>query len=678
MTGGTWSSSNTAVAVVSGAGSVFGIASGTAIISYAVTNMCGTSVVAMAININTFPTVSGISGPSTICTGMTGSLTDAVSGGVWSSLDPSVATIDPASGSLLGVSSGSVVIDYALTNACGTASTTTTILVNPGPDAGSISGAGSVCIGSNITLTESVSGGVWSALNGDATVAGGVVTGITGGLDIISYSVTNSCGTASAVQTVTVNNYPLVDSVLGVWTTVCAGSSITFSDATPGGTWTTSNGSASVTLGVVTGIAAGVDTVIYAVANSCATVSAVRIITVEPTPNAGTISGPSGVCTGASITLTDAATGGVWSGSNSNATVLSGVVTGVISGTDTIYYSVSNSCGTVSTSHLVTINASPNAGTVTGSTGVCLGSSITLTDAAIGGAWSSSNLNASVTGGVVTGITAGLDTISYTVTNSCGTAVAIKAISINTIAGAGAITGSSTVCVGGSINLTDAITGGVWSSSGPDATVSTGGLVTGLSAGIDTIRYTASNGCGSATTTKLIAIISAPYAGSISGASTVCEGLTIDLSDAVPGGAWSSQDASVATVSGGVVTGVTAGVDNITYSVTNACGTVSAVHSITVLSPEECNTGVNPVNKGAAAELKVYPNPNGGTFSLSLLSDIDEPVHVTITDVLGQKITELSIMTNKEVQITLNQAAGVYMVTATTGNGRYLAKITVE
>jgi len=84
------------------------------------------------------------------------------------------------------------------------------------------------------------------------------------------------------------------------------------------------------------------------------------------------------------------------------------------------------------------------------------------------------------------------------------------------------------------------------------------------------------------------------------------------------------------------------------------------------------------VNKGAAAELKVYPNPNGGTFSLSLLSDIDEPVHVTITDVLGQKITELSIMTNKEVQITLNQAAGVYMVTATTGNGRYLAKITVE
>ena len=57
------------------------------------------------------------------------------------------------------------------------------------PDAGVISGPSALCVGVPITLTDTAFGGTWSASNGHAVVAGGLVTGITSGVDTISYTV---------------------------------------------------------------------------------------------------------------------------------------------------------------------------------------------------------------------------------------------------------------------------------------------------------------------------------------------------------------------------------------------------------------------------------------------------------------------------------------------------------
>jgi hypothetical protein len=113
----------------------------------------------------------------------------------------------------------------------------------------------------------------------------------------------------------------------------------------------------------------------------------------------------------------------------------SGVVTGVAAGTASITYSVtSNGCSS-STSSTVTINALPNAGTLSGTTTINTGATSTLTSNGLaGGIWSSSNnLVATVnTSGVVTGVSAGTATITYTVTtNGCVRSVSTT-VTINT------------------------------------------------------------------------------------------------------------------------------------------------------------------------------------------------------------------------------------------------------
>ncbi len=79
-------------------------------------------------------------------------------------------------------------------------------------------------------------------------------------------------------------------------------------------------------------------------------------LTVQPTPNAGAISGLDTVCIPASITLTNTAPGGTWSSANvARATVAAGIVTGIAVGPAVISYSVGNACGIVAATHTVTV-----------------------------------------------------------------------------------------------------------------------------------------------------------------------------------------------------------------------------------------------------------------------------------------------------------------------------------
>ncbi len=84
--------------------------------------------------------------------------------------------------------------------------------------------------------------------------------------------------------------------------------------------------------------------------------------------DAGTIIGLTGVYTSHTITLTDTVTGGNWRVSNGHATISSGVVTGISPGVDTIYYTVTNSCGTSMAQFQVTVSALPTEINPTGNT----------------------------------------------------------------------------------------------------------------------------------------------------------------------------------------------------------------------------------------------------------------------------------------------------------------------
>jgi uncharacterized protein YjdB len=578
--GGVWSSSNPAVASVGLSGVVSGLTGGTTTISYSVSNSCGTVVAIKSITVSVTATAGVIIGASTVCAGTFTSLVDAIPGGIWSASN-STATISGI-GLLTGITPGTDTIRYTVINSCGTATATKIVTIGTFLSAGIISGPTSVCEGAAIILTDGILAGVWSSSNASASVIGGTVTGLVGGIDTISYTVTASCGIAVATKIITVIPVPEAGTISGPFI-LCAGAIVTYTDATPGGVWGVSNAFAAISGGgIVTALSPGTDTITYIVTNACGADTASLALSIGASISAGVISGPGTVCEGAAITLTDASPGGSWSATNLHATIIAGIVTGVTAGADTIMYTVSSGCGSVSASAVVIVNPLADAGSIAGPATLCMSTTATYTNAAPGGVWSMSNGNATITGGgLATPVAAGADTISYSVSNGCGTMASTAVINIILVPVAGTISGPGNICIGSTATLTDAVPGGVWSASNGNAAV-VAGLVTGISSGIDTIYYTVASTCGTAVAMKIVAINLIPSPGVITGPSAVCVGSLIPLADAVTGGAWSASNTSATISIGGLVTGITPGLDTISYTVTNACGSFATTHVITV------------------------------------------------------------------------------------------------
>ena len=178
-------------------------------------------------------------------------------------------------------------------------------------------------------------------------------------------------------------------------------------------------------------------------------------------------------------------------------------------------------------------------------------------------------------------------TVTETVTASGCTKSNSVTVTVNALPTVAAITGTGTVCVGSTTNLSNATAGGVWSSATPAvATISPTGVVTGVATGNSVISYTVTNsitGCVTVVTTS-VTVNALPVVGPITGTVTACAGATTSLSNATAGGVWSSATPSVASInSSGVVTGVAAGNAVISYTVTNSSGCITvATTTITI------------------------------------------------------------------------------------------------
>ena len=578
--GGTWSSSVTSVATVSSTGGVYAVAGGYTTISY--TAAGGTSTVTFHVLPHT--SLSPISGPTTLCAGSTITLTDTASGGTWSSSASSIASVSP-SGVVTGMSSGTATITYQVTGICGTAFGTHSVTVAAGSSAGTLSGPATVCPGGTISITDAggATGGTWSSSNtAIATVnSAGSVTAVTAGTVIISYSVSSSCGSAVATHTVTVIPATNAGTISGP-TFVCTGTTASFSETVGTGTWSsTSTSIATVTAGgVVTAVSPGSDTIKYTVTGSCGTAVAYKVITVASSAATagGYLRGPDSVCQGGTITIVDSAgvAGGTWSSrSTSVATVgATGVVTGVALGTSVISYTITTgSCGSDTVTRSITVLSGLPA--ITGTPSTCVGSVDSLHNAVSGGLWSSSNtaIAAAAAGfGTVTGVRAGTVAITYTAPSGCR---AIDSFTVYPIPSP--ILGATPVCAGNHIAVSDTTSGGTWSShNSAIATITSGGIVTGVTASTTTISYTNTHGCS-----VTASILVNPVPAFITGNYSLCSTLTDSLFDLTPGGTWSSVNPSIATIGSttGLLTGVSGGTATVSYTLPTGC---AAVHAITV------------------------------------------------------------------------------------------------
>ncbi len=624
-TGGVWTSNDTTIAIVNSAtGAVTGIAPGIVTISYSDSGATTTAI----ITINTLPLAGTIASTvPNLCLGTGTTLTDTATGGVWTSTDSTVATINAATGVIIGTGLGYDSVYYTVTNVCGVATTGFVVHVLASPDP--ITGWGHVCAGATDSLFNTTIGGTWSSSNPACISiddASGVVTGTGSVLDIATITYSTNCGIA-ATAIVTVFPLPNAGAIIGADSILCAGSSISLSETATGGTWGSSNPSANVSDGVVTGMSSGADTVYYLDSTAyCGSSVALYPITVNPLPVAGLLFGPDSVCIGASVTRTPTAAGGVWATTApATATVAGGLVTGVSVGMDTVAYTVTTAtCGSATVTAAVYVGTLPGAGTISGPGSVCTGSVITLADGVTGGTWgSSATANATVSGGVVAGISAGPDTINYTVANFCGSTIASIPVTINTLPSHGTITGSDSVCVGASITLAETVTGGAWGTANTKAAIATG-VVAGIAAGKDTVLYAIANMCGTTTDSLPIYIKPLAGAGTITGLATqICAGSSTTVADAASGGTWASASAgAVTTVDsvGTVTVGVYAsGPDTIIYTVTNTCNTAHTTYVIYVDSALHPSiTGRSYVCLGASSAADTLIGlPAGGWWSLS-------------------------------------------------------------
>ncbi len=526
------------------------------------------------------PPLPPITGATAVCVGSTISMGIAISGGTWSVSPPLVATVS-ATGVVTGVSAGTATVTYTSTAGCRSFAEVT---VDPIP-AGAITGASMVCPGGSISLTPPPYSGTWSVSWGAVTVsASGVVTGVTpGGTGTISYTIPTMCGVSSYLFMVTVHTLPTVNPITGP-TTVCVGSTITLANTTPGGLWSISGGVATISSGgVVTGVSGGTATATYKVGNVCDSVTATYVVSIDTPIIVPPITGPGTLCPGTTIVLTNTAPGGTWSSVVPTIATISagGVVTGITSGTTIISYTLSNTCGSAAATTVVTVLALPVVGPIVGPSSVCLGLTVALTCTPGGGTWTSSGTATVSPTGVVNGVSGGLSTISYSVSNTCGTTTVTKIVTVNLFPDAGTLSGPHSVCEGSTITVIPSLPGGTWTVSGTGVAVSAAGVVTGLTAGTATITYTFVNGCGPASAYYVVTVAPTPSPGTLSGTAVLCIGGSTTLSSTVGGGVWSSVGA--ATVSStGVVMGMATGTATVLYTVSLGLCSSVATYVVTV------------------------------------------------------------------------------------------------
>ena len=555
---GTWSSSNTNASIGATSGNMTGANVGTSVITY--TSTAGCSAYA-TVTINAQP--SAISGPTALCATSTISLTNTVTGGVWTSATPATATVGSSSGIVSGVATGTTVITYTATGGC-YANTTVTVSLSPGP----ISGSPTVCAGTTTGLSDGVGGGLWTSSSANATIGSlsGTVTGVAAGTATITYSLGGTSCTVT--KPITVNPSPA--HITGI-ANICAGTTTPLGDITTGGTW--SSGATGVATVSGSGIVSGSTTGTAPISYTAAGCPSIYIVTVNPIPAA--IGGLPSVCSGSSITLTESVSGGTWSSTSSAISLgsLSGNVTGLSAGPATITYSL----GICPVYKTISVNPVPS---LTGPSGVCVGSNIALAPSITGGTWTSSaTAMATVSSaGSVHGVSPGSTVITYNLPTGCS---ATMTVTVNTIPTA--ITGIPAVCVNATTALGDGAGGGVWSiAPTTNATISAStGVVAGVTAGPAIVTYSLGTGC---TVTAPITVNPLPL--SVTGTLQACEGLTTSVHDATTAGIWSSSTPSLATVdaSSGLVSAATAGVDTISYTISTGC-TSFALLTVNPLPP---------------------------------------------------------------------------------------------
>ena len=490
--------------------------------------------------------------------------------------------------------------------------------------------------------------------------------------------------TSTGTMSVTVN-YP---AIIATTTAVCVGSTIPLTGC-PGAIW--SSGATTIAtvdpMGNVTGIAAGTATISMTDAYGC---TATTIVTVEANP---TISGPNEICEFSNATFMGSGVTGTgvgtwtWSGGFLTYYYMTppyALFVGSGAGVSTITYT-DPTTGCYGTTTL-TVDQMPSA---LPPLYLCLGTLLDLNalpPSPPGGIWSPAvGPVATISGGIVTPTTPGVETITYTLPGptplGCYVTTPLDVIDCS---GGGGLIGSGAICLGNSETYTiptGVATGGTWTATCMACITVTGPntmVYTPTSTGVQTITYTPPGG-------GPIWTITVTVYGPATGCVYVTGGVTpyyFNFTSSCPGATlyFNVEDISGTVLgSGSALAGSSIAYTSIsaTYGPTAYTICVYEVYCAPCTwFPTPCCASVNPSTTGVPGignigeSLMVVPNPNDGTFVLTGTMDNSSGSNyasLEIVDILGKVVyKDVAVITNGNINqsITLSKQLpnGLYFI----------------
>lgn len=377
--------------------------------TYTVTaqNSCGTQSATVTVQVDTLiENISSSASPNdTLCTG--GTITLNATGtnvNTWSWSGPNGFTATTQTASIpTATASASGTYTATASNACGTASSSVSVLVNDAIQnlTATATNNGIICTGSNITLQangSNLNGFSWTGPNGfSSTVQNPTINGATTANNgTYTVTVSNTCGN----QTVSVNVQvdTLIENLSAAAApddTLCAGGTITLSATGTNVTtwsWSGPNGFSANTQNATVNNAQSVSSGTYTLtaANACGNTTSAINVFVKTAPTLSlTITGTSIVCgnTNGTYTVTASNEVSTYNWSVSGGTISGGQGTnsitvnwGSTAGAFVVSVTAANECGTGSTATLpVSVDVPTVLGITAGSDTVCFNTATILT-----------------------------------------------------------------------------------------------------------------------------------------------------------------------------------------------------------------------------------------------------------------------------------------------------------
>jgi len=471
----------------------------------------------------------------------------------------------------------------------------------------------------------------------------------------ISVTANNSCGSSlPTILAVIINPNPTVIATSSS-ATVCAGTSVTL---TGGGastyTWDNNvmDAVSFVPTATTTYMVTGTD------ANACVNTATITVI-VNPLPIVTATSTAPSVCTGGSVTLTGGgASTYTWDNNVIDAVsfVPTATTTYMVTGTDV------NGC--VNTAMItVTVNPLPVVTANSSAASVCTGGSVTLTG---GGAstytWDNNVIDAVsfVPSATTTYMVTGTDVNGCV--NTATTTVTLSGLLIISL-------GPDLIQCGGTALLDAGNMGSayLWSNA------STTQTITVSASGTYIVVVTDVNGCNGSDT-AVVTINSNPSVSAAASSNVVCvDDADVSLIGTPIGGVWSGPGVN------GLLLNPTAaglGLQSAVYSYTDVNG-CEGMDSVSI----QVNACVGLAENILANGVSVYPNPNSGTFIVSVNMNVDE-LTLEMLDLQGRVVCyamENNIQSGFTKQINMeNVANGVYMLRITTSKEQVSLKVAVQ